>query len=101
MMLRPCWRKSLYHHQFGLSVLRNGGRSATGLTDSTAGGLIGYNSGPVSQVYATGAVNGYNDGAFGGLIGQNAGELTNVSRQVPLPPPTSAAAGTERRRSAG
>jgi hypothetical protein len=49
--------------------------SASGLWD--VGGLVGYNSGTVSNCSASGDVNGSSEAELGGLVGYNEGEISN------------------------
>src|SRR6185312_10985401 len=47
-------------------------------TNRYAGGLAGRNTGSLSQVYASGQVNGGSGDSFGGLVGFNDGTVTQA-----------------------
>ena len=73
-------RVGLFGETGGASVIQN-----VGLTDAyikvdtveaDVGGLVGYNAGSISKIYATGSVIRSND-ITGGLAGRNAGSISN------------------------
>ena len=58
------------------NVYATGGVNGGG--SDTIGGLVGLNGGAITDAYATGAVNGGSGGDVGGLVGNNGGTITNV-----------------------
>ncbi|WP_076591420.1 GLUG motif-containing protein [Herminiimonas arsenitoxidans] len=56
--------------------------NSSGVSDGHAGGLVGYNSGTINDVYASGNVSGPQDGNAGGLIGYNNGATISNANAI-------------------